>query len=86
MYVDDTVLYTSSKQISTLVKTLNDDLSNVNKWLIKNKLRLNVDKSEAMILSTRHKISRIDYNNINVNVNGVRLQILSINVNILVSL
>ena len=39
MYADDTVLYTSSKQISTLVKTLNDDLSNVNKWLIENKLR-----------------------------------------------
>ena len=31
MYADDTVLYTSSKQISTLVKMLNDDLSNVNK-------------------------------------------------------
>ena len=38
MYADDTVLYTS-KQISTLVKTLNDGLSNVNKWLIENKLR-----------------------------------------------
>ena len=74
MYADDTVLYTSSKQISTLVKTLNDDLSNVNKWLIENKLSLNVDKSEVMIISTRHKLSSIDYNNINVNVNGVRLQ------------
>ena len=36
------VLYTS-KQISTLVKTLNDDLSKVNKWRIENKLSLNVD-------------------------------------------
>ena len=27
-----------------------------------------------MIISTRHKLSSIDYNNMNVNVNGVRLQ------------
>ena len=57
-----------------LSKRLNDDLSNVNKWLIENKLSPNVDKSEVMIISTRHKLSSIDYNNINVNVNGVRLQ------------
>ena len=50
MYADDTVL-SSSKLISTIVKTLNDDLSNVNKWLIENKLSLNVNKSEVMIIS-----------------------------------
>ena len=41
---------------------------------IRQPLSFNNDKSEVMIISTRHKLSSIDYNNINVNVNGVRLQ------------
>ena len=60
MYADDRVLYSSSKQTSTHVKTLNEDLSNVNKWLIENKLSLNDNKSEVMIISARHKLSSID--------------------------
>ena len=69
MFADDTVLYTSSKQTATLVNTLNEDLRNVNEWLIENKLSLNVDKSEFMIISRRHKLSSIYYNEIN----GVKL-------------
>ena len=40
MYADDTVLYTSSKCINTVVNTLNEDLCFVNEWLIDNKLSL----------------------------------------------
>ena len=48
MYADDRVLYTFSKQIATLAKTLNEDLSNANDWLIENKLSPNGNKSECM--------------------------------------
>ena len=74
MYVDDIVLYTSSKCINTVVNTLNENLFYVNEWLIDNKLSLNDSKSEVMIMGTRHKVSNIDRNDINVNVNGLRLQ------------
>ena len=58
------MLYTSSKCINTVV----------NEWLKDNKLSLNVSTSEAMIMGTRHKVSNIDRNDVNVNVNGLRLQ------------
>ena len=74
MYADDTVLYTSSKCINTVVNALNEDLCYVNEWLIDNKLSLNVSKSEVMIMGSRHKVSNIDRNDVNVNVNGLRLQ------------
>ena len=74
MYADDTVLYTSSKCINTVVNALNEDLCYVNEWLIDNKLSLNVSKSEVMIMGTRHKVSNIDRSDVNVNVNGLRLQ------------
>ena len=59
--------------INTVVNTLNENLCCVTEWLIDNKLSLNVSKSEVMIMSTRHTVSNIDRNGINVNINGLRL-------------
>lgn len=74
MYADDTGLYESSKQIDTLVDKLNQDLSRVDEWLIKNKLSLNVPKCEVMIMGTRQRLSKIDNVDVNVNINGIKLQ------------
>lgn len=74
MYADDTALYTSSKCIHTLVDNLNKDLSKVKKWLTKNKLSLNVDKSEIMIIASRQKIVQINDMDLNVNIEGSKLQ------------
>ena len=73
MYADDTVLYTSSKCINTVVNALNEDVCYVSEWLMDNKLSLNGSQSEVMITGTRHTVSSID-NNDDVNVNGLRLQ------------
>ena len=45
LFADDTTLFYSAKTSPLLEKQLNDELKKVNKWLISNKLSLNVDKS-----------------------------------------
>ena len=38
---------------------LNTDLENVNKWLISNKLTLNVKKTENMIMGPRYRLNQM---------------------------
>ena len=60
MYADDTALYYSSADIDVIVQKLNEDLENVRIWLMKNKLSLNVKKTEFMVLGTSRKLAHID--------------------------
>ena len=41
---------------------LNTDLENVHKWLISNKLTLNVEKTEYMIIGSRNRLNQIHSN------------------------
>ena len=41
---------------------LNKDLENIHKWLIANRLSLNVDKTEYMIVGTHSKLLNIGNN------------------------
>ena len=45
LFADDTTIFFSSKPSATVENTLNDELSKVNKWLISNKLSLDINKS-----------------------------------------
>ena len=59
LYADDTDLYCFSKDPKLLVKSLNEDLSNVAQWLPDNKLTLNLDKTKSMIIGSNRKLSKI---------------------------
>ena len=41
---------------------LNTDLENVHKWLISNKLTLNVEKTEYLIIGSRNRLNQIHSN------------------------
>ena len=57
MYADDTYLTHADKDVNIIQSCLNEDLLNISKWLIANKLTLNMTKTEfnANRLETKAK-------------------------------
>ena len=59
MLVDDTYLSYQCKSSSEVVNLMiNTDLENVHKWLIANKLTLNKEKTECMLVGSRHRLQQ----------------------------
>lgn len=56
-YADDTTLGYSSNNFKNLQNTLEQEVSKVTKWLIANKLLLNVAKTHSMLFSFKHNVS-----------------------------
>ena len=52
---------------------LNNDLCKVYNWLVRNKLSLNVKKTELIILGSNQRLSQINDDDVNVNINDVKL-------------
>ena len=59
MYADDTQLTYADNDICSIEASLNQDLSNINRWLIANKLTLNMTKTEFMLIGSRKKLSSL---------------------------
>ena len=59
MFADDTNISTNGKTNDELQERINVDLENVHQWLLANKLTLNKDKTEYMIIGSRQRISNI---------------------------
>ena len=59
MYADDTNLTVCGETAKEIEKNLNSELENVHKWLLVNKLTLNVKKTEYMIIGSKRRISKI---------------------------
>ena len=55
MYGDDTHLTYADNNICSIEVSLNQDLSNIDRWLIANKLTLNMTKTEFMLIGSRQK-------------------------------
>ena len=53
---------------------LNHDLKSVKQWLDCNKLSLNVSKTELLILGSNQRLSKIEKDDLNVSIDGVKLQ------------
>ena len=61
MYADDTNLTAFSNDLHSLQTILNSGLNNIHQWLVANKLTLNVDKREYMIIGTRQKLNHLSH-------------------------
>jgi hypothetical protein len=57
MFADDTNISASAESADKLEEKLNSDLGNIYKWLVANKLTLNVSKTEYMIIGSRNNRS-----------------------------
>ena len=56
LYADDTDISASGSNLKYIEKLINEDLDNINKWLIAKKLSLNAIKTKYMIFATCQKL------------------------------
>ena len=58
MYADDTSITCSSADSDSLLRNINDEMTNIAEWMRLNKLSLNADKSEFMVIghSRQHNV------------------------------
>ena len=73
MYADNTAMYTSCKNVTELKRVSNNDLCNVSNWLARNKLSLNVAKTDLIIIGSKQRLSRINDGELNVHINEPKL-------------
>ena len=66
LFADDTNLTTSEDSIPHLETAVNSDLENLRKWLIANRLTLNVAKTEFMLIGSKQMIKSISDLQLNV--------------------
>ena len=59
LFADDTNLTASGDSITCLETAVNSDLGNLRKWLIANKLCLNIAKTEFMLIGSKQMIKSI---------------------------
>ena len=59
LYADDVVIYCYNSNLQDLQKELNEDLLIIAKWLNDNKLTLNLEKTEFMLIGSSRKLGNI---------------------------
>lgn len=74
LFADDTLLMCSGQSLAECVNNMNKTLENVDKYLVANKLKINVAKTKAMIFSTKYKCNNIDLNAINLSIANENIQ------------
>ena len=60
MFADDTQLDRSSSDVNIVTNALNNDLKNVSDWLSTNKLSLNTEKTDYMIIGSYQRLRSIE--------------------------
>ena len=73
MYADDTVLYTSGKNINELATNMQSSLDNFVSWTSKNKLTINESKTKLMLFSSTIKAKSLQIRNLNIKINQEKL-------------
>ena len=66
LYADDTQLYSSfkSSNINASLTDMSNCASEINDWMVTNKLKMNTDKTEVMICGTSSKLKSIDVDSV----------------------
>ena len=59
MYADDTTVTYSAEDIGALCDDLNEELANISVWMPSNKLTLNANKSEFLIVGHKRQLNSI---------------------------
>ena len=67
MYADDTTILCSAKDEIDLKRKINDCMDEALKWFKKNRLLVNINKPNFMIIGSNRKVDEISDINIDVN-------------------
>ena len=60
MYAEDTVIYFTGGNLSTIKSVLQEDQNNVEHWMTENQLVLNQSKTKGLLFVTRQKLKNTD--------------------------
>ena len=74
MFADDTNISFSSNTLSDLENLINFELQSLNRWLLANKLSLNIAKTEFMVIGSRQRLATFDDHELCVTVNGASVK------------
>lgn len=77
LFADDTLIATVDKDLNTAVHKMNHELIKIAEYLNVNKLKLNVDKTKAMIITTNYKFNNINLNNVNLYYQQMNIEIVT---------
>ena len=66
LYADDTCIYTEHRNAMSVVETLNKELKAINNWLKVNKLVLNTNKCEFLLLGTTKRLKNVHDLNVHI--------------------
>ena len=73
LYADDTLLYSVGNSCKEASDKLQMSLDEICKWYSGNRLALNENKSKCMLITSKHR-TRLDDNQIDVNINGTNIE------------
>ena len=75
-YADDTEISnsTESEDISYAKQELNNCFHDVSTWMSNNKLKLNPDKTEVLLVGTNHQLKELDTKDVNLSQNSFCFQ------------
>jgi hypothetical protein len=74
LFADDTNSTASANSMTDLETAVNSDLENLRKWLIANKLSLNVAKTEFMLIGSKPMIKNISDSCPNVYIENIQIK------------
>ena len=74
-YADDSVIFTSSKDLDAIQHNLSEDINSLASWFRDNELIINLKKgkTEVMLFGTAKRVSGFDGKELNLSVNGSRI-------------
>ena len=74
-YADDSVIFTSSKDLDAIQHNLSEDINSLASWFRDNELIINLKKgkTEVMLFGTAKRLSGFDGKELNLSVNGSRI-------------
>ena len=77
-FADDSTISLAGHKLSTIESSLQNDLKNIEKWCQVNKMIINVEKTKAMVISTKQKQTRsIENFNLNLFLNDSKLKLVT---------
>ena len=63
----------SSKSLESIEENMQKDLDNINKWCDENKMKINKNKTNCMLLGTNQRLSNLSKTTLDLKVNDIAL-------------
>lgn len=76
-FADDALATVSDKDLGKAIQKMNKALNNIATYLKTNKLKLNVDKTKAMILTTPFKYRELNLNQIEIKIDNQKIELVT---------